>query len=331
VGRPGAAVLVNAPPLKHTVRADAVAVGWSLLAGAIMVAALHVFTFVARHFGHEALLNGAYPLTATLLLPAVQGFVLALAMGRQRSDLGRGVALGGLLFLADLLGAFVVLHEGVICLILASPLLLASLFAGLIIGRFLAVFGNRTAQASLVPILVLGVVGDLIGPAPDQLETVSDSVVIDAPPTTVWRYIVSYPENTAPPEYWLWRVGLPVPVQSVAEAPAVGARRTCRFSKGLAFDERIIELTPERSMTFMVTRQPNDPEAMGHFRFDKGQLVLTALPGNRSRLTSTSWYHLYVRPYGYFNWWTADIVRQVHFRVMIRMKALAERDYRTKA
>lgn len=322
--------LGDTPPQDRIPSADVIAVAWSLLAGVVMAGLMAIFVWLAVHLGREDLIAGGYPLTATLLLPAMEGLVLGLAIGRRQVSWGHPLWLALVVYVIDLVAATAVLHEGVICLIIAAPLLIGCLFAGLALGRLFARWTKRVARVSLIPLLVFGAVIDLIGPAPDKLETVSDSVIIDAPPASVWRYIVSYPENTSPPEYWLWRVGLPEPVQSVAEAATVGATRQCRFSKGLVFKERIVELTPLRSMTFDVTEQPHDPEAMGHFRFDKGQLVLTALPGNRTRLTATSWYHLYVKPYGYFNWWTTDIVRQVHFRVMNRMKSLAESDYRTK-
>jgi len=322
--------LVDKRARNSALRADMVAVGWSLFAGAVMIAGVCALAWFAKRTGHEDAFNSAYPVTATLLLPAVQGVVLGLLIGPRQSGWAHPISLAVAILITDILGATIFLREGVICLILASPLLIGCLFVGLGLGLVIVRLGNRMARASLIPLLVVGAIIDLLGPPPDQPESVSDSVVIDAPPADVWRYIVSYPENTAPPEYWLWRIGLPEPIQSVAEAPAVGAKRECRFSKGLAFEEHIAELTPQRSMTFDVTKQPKDPEAMGHFRFDRGQLVLTALPGHRTQLTATSWYHLYVKPYGYFNWWTTDIVRQVHFRVMNRMKTLAERDYRLK-
>ncbi len=271
---------------------------------------------------------GTYGTALIVLVPLAEGLGLGLSLGPKRIGIGNGIALIGLLYVVQIVFAVIFLREGVICLIIGSPLLLGLTGIGAWIGRAIAHRRNRTLQVSLVPLMLVLAAVNTLGPRPDKLEAVSDSVVVDAPPAAVWRYIVSYPENTAPPEYWLWRIGLPEPVQSVAEAPAIGAKRQCRFTKGMAFEERIVELTPDRSMTFAVTKQPDDPEAMGHFRFDKGQLILTPLPGNRTRLTAISWYELYVQPYAYFNWWTTDIVRQVHFRVMNHMKALAERDYR---
>jgi hypothetical protein len=186
---------------------------------------------------------------------------------------------------------------------------------------------SRTLQVSLVPLIFLAVLGEATGPRPDYTAAVADSVVINAPPEFVWRYIVQYPENTSPPNYWLWRIGLPNPIQSVAEAPRLGATRLCRFSSGVAFEERIVELVPNQVMTFEVTRQPNDPEVIGHFRFERGQIRLSANRDGSTTVTATSWYRLFVRPAAYFDLWTADITRHVHFRVLNHVKQLAEHDY----
>ncbi len=267
----------------------------------------------------------------TLLFPVVQGFALGLAMGRVRRR--ESVVASAIAFVAvtDILAAATVLREGVICLIIMSPLLFVAVGAGALLGRGLARVIGRGAQASLAPLIVLAVVAEALGPQPVHSNIVVDEVVVNAPAEYVWRYVVSYPENTASPEYWLWRAGLPQPDQSVATEAAVGATRLCRFSGGYAFEERITELTPNEVMTFDVTRQPDHPEITGHFQFDRGQVRLQRNPDGTTTIIATSWYRLFVRPAAYFDLWTRDITRQVHFRVLNHMKALAERDYREES
>jgi len=263
-----------------------------------------------------------------LLFPLVQGFVMARWLGPKRQSVVNVAGLVLLLALIEFLLAALVLREGFICLLIASPIVIALMAFGALLGRvFARLHPIRSVRVSLAPLIVLAVFGEAAGPRPDALQVVTDSVIINAPPDYVWRYVVQYPENTSPPEYWLWRIGLPAPEQSLAEAPRVGAKRVCRFSTGAAFEERIIDLQPDQSMTFAVTKQPNDPEVLGHFRFDQGRIALTRNVNGTTTITATSWYHLYVRPAAYFGWWAQDITRQVHFRVLNHVKRLAERDF----
>jgi uncharacterized protein YndB with AHSA1/START domain len=263
-----------------------------------------------------------------VLFPLVQGLAMGLAIGPRKYDFGETAILIVILAGIELAAAFVLLREGVICLIILSPLIFAMVAGGAFLGRVIVrATANRTLQVSLIPLIALAVFAEASGPKPDYSGSVADSVVINAPPEYVWRYVVQYPENETPSEYWLWDIGLPRPIQSVAETPEVGGARLCRFSDGIVFEERITELVPNRVMTFDVTRQPNHPEVIGHFQFDRGQILLTPNADGTTTITATSWYRLFVRPAPYFDWWTADITRNIHFRVLNHMKRLAEEDY----
>ncbi|QGZ95746.1 SRPBCC family protein [Terricaulis silvestris] len=263
-----------------------------------------------------------------LLFPLVQGLAMGLAIGRGKHDFGETAILIVILTGIELVAAFVLLREGVICLIILSPLIFVMVAAGAFLGRVIVrATPKRSLQVSLIPLIALAVFAEASGPKPDYSGSVADSVTINAPPEYVWRYVVQYPENETPSEYWLWNVGLPRPIQSVAETPEVGGTRLCRFSDGIVFEERITELVPNQVMTFDVTRQPNHPEVIGHFQFDRGQIRLTPNANGTTTITATSWYRLFVRPAPYFDWWTADITRNIHFRVLNHMKRLAEQDY----
>ena len=309
----------------------AIALAIGLGAGSLLVLGPYVaYTLIARGgaIGGPITSVAGFNSTLTMLFPFVQGFAMALALGRERRSFPATIVLSALLTIVTLFAAAFVMREGVICLVILSPILFGMIWIGALIGRIVVQRVPRTAvQASLAPLIVLAVIGEALGPPPEFSAEVADSVVVDAPPEYVWRYVVSYPENQAPPEYWLWSIGLPKPIQSVAEAPAVGATRLCLFDGGISFEERIVELEPHRVMTFVVTRQPDHPEVIGHFQFDRGQILLTPNSDGTTTVTATSWYRLFVRPAAYFNWWTEDITRRVHFRVLNHVGALAEADY----
>lgn len=268
-----------------TLRRGAIAVAIGLGAGLLFVLGPYViYTIVARGgiFGGPVTSVVGFNGSLTLLFPLVQGMAMAFALGRERRSFSATLTLSAILTIVTLFASAVLMAEGIICLIILSPLLFVMIWGGALLGRLIVQSAARKAvQVSLAPLIVLAVLGEARGPAPEFSAAVADSIVVDAPPEYVWRYVVSYPENQSPSEYWLWRVGLPKPIQSVAEAPRVGATRQCVFDGGLAFEERITELEPNRVMTFDVTRQPDHPEVIGHFQFDRGQILLTPMPTAR--------------------------------------------------
>lgn len=321
-------------PVQLTQKRGFIAIAIGMAAAVVIVGLpylatwLHAVTTGAAPFGTSMTAVSGFNASLTLLFPAIQGVGMGVALGRARYALSTTAMLSFAMLFVDIVLSMLVLREGVICLVIMSPLLYLMIWIGALIARAVLSRAGRKVQVSLIPLVALAVFAEARGPMPNYTAEVTDSVIVNAPPEYVWRYVTSYPENRDPPEYWLWQAGLPYPTQSIAEAPEVGAKRICAFNTGIAFEERITELRPNEVMTFEVTAQPDHPEVTGHFQFDRGQIRLTRNADGTTTLTATSWYRLFVRPAAYFDWWTADITRQVHFRVLNHMKDLAETDYR---
>ena len=258
--------------------------------------------------------------------PFVQGLMIGFLGKRIGRNFRTNAATGLVSFGIDLLLAIIVLHEGVICLIIASPLIMGLLYLGMAIGQLFVRSNKTRLEMSLLPVVALVVFAQLSNPHPDTRYAVTDSVTVKAPPARVWTYVVSHPVNTYHDAYWLWDIGLPQPTQSVATEQKIGARRDCRFSKGLYFQEEISALEPQHRLEFRVVRQPQDPEILGHMSLEKGEIRLQDNKNGTTTLVATSWYHLYEQPAAYFNLFADDIVRQVHFRVLNHIHRLSEDD-----
>jgi hypothetical protein len=142
----------------------------------------------------------------------------------------------------------------------------------------------------------------------------------------LWKDLSAHPLNTTENEYWLFRIGLPSPIQSTVTGDSVGSDRKCIFSNGATFDERVSEIRGDSVYTFDVLRQPEDPEIIGHIQILRGQFILKENPDGSTRLIGKSWYRLRVYPAWYYGLWAEDITRQVHLRVMKHIKRLAEND-----
>ncbi|MCR6660328.1 MAG: SRPBCC family protein [Asticcacaulis sp.] len=311
---------------------------WGTLSGWLIVFVPYLIVLILKSRGLSHLWAGlptegssliyVYNVSLLLVMPLIQGLFGGVVRGREKQAVGSGIVVIAAITAVDIFVAFVFLREGGICILMASPLLAAILAIGYVIGRRLArVRRSRKVSMSLIPLVVVAVIGETTGPAPNYPAVVTDEVTVNAPPEYVWRYIVDYPDNPNPPKYWLWQMGLPAPTHSVAHVQEVDARRDCKFSGSQVFEERIAVLEPNKKLVFDITKQPDHPEIIGHISVDRGEMVLRENADHSTTIVATSYYRLHVRPAPYFAWWAEDVTRHIHFRVMGYMKTLAERDY----
>ncbi len=261
------------------------------------------------------------------LVPLVMGIVGEFYWRTLRPSHGLRLGLMAATSGIALVLAAVFLREGAICLLMVSPLLLVVVWLGALLGSWLFAKADSRLRVSVLPLMLLLMVGD--ARTPHRYEgAISDTVTIHAPPAQVWRYVAGYPQITRPPDYWLWRIGLPCPVQSTASGDYVGAERRCIFTRGDTFQERISVCRPARELTFVITNQPRDPEILNHLDLEQGRFLLRDDGDGTTTLIGTSWYRLNVYPAAYFDLWTRDIIRHVHRRVMAQIKSLAETSQR---
>lgn len=227
--------------------------------------------------------------------------------------------------LAGLAGATIVLKEGVICLIIASPLIYLFVAAGALLGRALFLRNDYQGRLCLLPLLALSLAAEPAFRSP-KIRVATDEILIHARPAQVWPHVLAFPEIPDPPRYWLFRLGLPYPTSTTNGGNFVGAKRACHFSEGAVFEETIAAFEPERRLTFDIVHAPPDPELLGHLDTLRGEFQLRDNGDGTTTLIGRSWYALHVRPDWYFDWWTRDMCRAVHLRVMRHVKRLAEND-----
>ena len=225
-------------------------------------------------------------------------------------------------FLAILLSA-VFLGEGIICLIIVSPLIFSFMCLGTFIGRKMFEVNNNELNVSIVALLLFVFIVDSVTEHHYQNE-VSDQIVINAPLNKVWKNVVAFKKIEAKNTFWLFRIGMPSPIESTVEGRYVGAGRKCIFSNGYVFGERIAVYDSLKNLTFDVINQPRDPEIMNHIDILRGQFLLKDNGNGTTTLIGNSWYKLYVFPVWYYDIWAQSITRNVHLRVMKHIKELSE-------
>lgn len=229
--------------------------------------------------------------------------------------------------------------EGVICLAMVLPLAaILAVFGGLI---GYALLQNRnygsqnlrvvSAVFLIAPALVL--FDYAVGPTP-SLNQVTTSVVINAPPETVWNNVVSFSELPPPTEY-IFKTGLAYPLRAEISGRGPGAVRHCVFSTG-PFVEPITVWDEPRLLQFDVASQPRamdelsiykdvrPPHLENYFISRKGQFVLKRLPDGTTLLEGTTWYQNRYWPAPYWSFWSDRIIHQIHGRVLSHIKQLSE-------
>src|SRR3954447_26038000 len=136
----------------------------------------------------SALVFHAYGWGLFVLTPLVVGFTTGYLVNRR--ELRTMNTTSGLVLGAAALGCFALILfalEGLICLILASPLAALLAVGGGALGRRAARLGkDPTGPLYCVALLPLMFAADAIAP-PDALMLTAESIVIDAPTSRVWQ------------------------------------------------------------------------------------------------------------------------------------------------
>lgn len=151
--------------------------------------------------------------------------------------------------------SLIVLREGVICIVLLSPLWIVSGLAGAEITYCLRrrVRNDRTFCMTLfaLPLIASGV--EPYVPLPIATATVTRSIVIHASPAAIWPLLRGIPDVR--PGEGRWNItqdviGIPRPTGARLATGGVGADRYARWQHGIAFRERVTEWRPGRALSW---------------------------------------------------------------------------------
>jgi len=269
--------------------------------------------------------NSVYGMSIFLTVPLAMGLVMALVMGR-------GVVRRATLFLSSLalplVGtacSMVFFREGTICVLIAFPLIWAMTLIGVGIGRLIVKYTRRDRTFAIAAPLMIATIGvDAILPKTFVTSVTTVSQPIRASPTQLWPEIVSMGRIPEKPSYWLCKLGLPAPVEVVADAPKVGAKRDCIFTGGLVFGEEIIIAETNHHLKFKIVSQPRDPEILGHADVLSGEMRLRPNADGTTTIIGTSHYALHVMPAAYFDLWAKSVGHAVHERVFEHIRRRVE-------
>ena len=235
------------------------------------------------------------------------------------------------------LAAYVLGWEGMICAVMALPLLLLIASAG-----GMMTYADQVRSSRTLPILL--VLPYLLAPLekrvaePDWFGETVTSIDIAAPPSTVWPLIASVdsirPEEQQPALYLA--LGFPKPISATLSRPGVGGIRSARFEHGLTFTETVTEWVPERRLSFTIRANTESvpPTALDahvtvggpHFDVMTGTYELHPIAGGEgTRLVLRSTHRLTTRVNPYAEWWVGRVMTSIQRHISEVHKSRAER------
>lgn len=245
-------------------------------------------------------------------------------------------AIGAALVAAGLATAVMIAFalEGLVCILMASPLVASLALIGAIIGCLSRTLprGATVGAFALLPLLTL-----MDRSSAPPLRVVTSDLVVNAPPETVWKQVIAFPP-LPPAKEWIFRAGVAAPLRADIEGSGVGAVRHCVFSTG-PFVEPVTDWEPGRRLAFSVAAQPDvlreltlwagprPPHLDDYLMCTRGEFVLEALPGGRTHLTGRTYYQLRMGPQAYWGLWSDAFIHRIHLRVLEHVADLAERDH----
>lgn len=252
----------------------------------------------------------------------------------------RGLAVSVVVAIMSVLvcaGALILLAlEGALCLLMAAPIAIVLAALGALLGHAMVelytLARNSMAAVTLAlpGLMVLGVTTSDALPE----HSVTTTIEIEASPEQVWPHVVGFSE-LPPPQDWLLKTGIAVPVRARIEGEGVGAIRYCEFTTG-PFVEPITVWDFPDLLAFNVIQQPpsmeewspyqvvHAPHIVGGLVSKRGQFKLIRLPSGRTRVEGTTWYTVDMGPQQYWSVWSDFLIHAIHGRVLRHVKNLSE-------
>ena len=226
--------------------------------------------------------------------------------------------------------------EGLICLLMASPLLALAVWLGSYLGykSSKSNFMNPTNTTVILVLLSFNFSSFDYYNVPKDLIPVKTKVIVNAPIEEVWKNVVTF-DKISEPKDWIFKTGISYPTDATIVGHGVGAVRYCNFTTG-SFIEPITTWNEPYLLQFDVKEQPtpmnelnpfwevHPPHLDGYFKSYKGQFKLKKLSENKTELQGTTWYKVDIYPEIYWKGWSNFIVHRIHERVLNHIKIKSE-------
>jgi hypothetical protein len=241
-----------------------------------------------------------------------------------------------------ILGSILFLHEGVICLVMLSPIWLGFGWLGtyLLRRRRKRPVDPNMFVSSLIflPLLSGGIESQV--PIPHDTVTLTRDVVIHATPAEIWPYAISNAHIASDEGRWTFTqniLGLPRPRATRLDRPGAGGVRTAYWGETINFDEKITQWQPGQRLGWIFsftnsslqdyTDKHISPD--GQFlKVDTGDYTLAPLTPETTRLTLRTRYIAKTHVNLYARFWGEILLGDIESNVLAIIRDRAEARHR---
>lgn len=214
-------------------------------------------------------------------------------------------------------GTLLIMIEGLICAIIILPLFgLIGALSGLLMGVICRV--TKWPRQAVYSFVLLPLVLGVLPPAekPQELYEVTErSVLIAAEPSKIWQQLM-HVENIKQEEVgqaWMYRIGVPLPIEGIAQVTPEGLVRKVTMGKSIHFDQVATDWEKDRYVKWQYRFDKNSfpPKALdehvkigGHY-FDiiDTEYTLTPITPKTTRLQIKMKYRVSTE----FNWYAVPV------------------------
>ena len=185
--------------------------------------------------------------------------------------------------------------EGLICILMALPLVAICALVGYLVGLIIKYYARKKDELRLsifpgVILLVSFIINHIwAGNGPET--AVTTSMTLKATPSTVYDHIKHVDTVTAP-AHWFHDLGLPYPYKCIMTSEEVGGKRICEFDAGV-ITETIIELEKNKLLRMEVSDYSMPGKVWFSFKEDRYQVDPIR---DGTKITRTTTYLSKLRP-----------------------------------
>ena len=288
---------------------------------------------------------GVMTLGFVFIVPIVLGAITVHALALERKQkIAPAILLPWTSVSLSLAAMLVLKIEGLICVIMALPILLIlSSIGGLLMRWYDLARARRNGTDRNQANLLLLLLPFLLTPAEkqirphDQLRMVTTSIVIDRSPEAVWPQISDVPiiRDAERPRRLSAFIGIPDPLEARLLQKRVGGIRFARFAGGIKFEETVTRFRPPYALAFTIHANTSQiPSStldehvlVGGPYFDvlSGGFELQPIDRGHTRLVLRSVHRLSTHFNAYAGFWTDWVMRDVQTSLLQIIKARCER------
>lgn len=286
--------------------------------------------------------TGVISFSFLLVLPAaVSAFVAYVADPWKERSRRAYMMVPVWLMLAVILASFVILREGVICVVILSPLWLISGLVGSMITyrlrRRVTPDHGETFYCAIwlaAPLVVMQAEPYVAVPVDNA--SVTRSIIVDAPPAKIWPLLRGIPDVQRGEGQWNVTqdlLGVPRPLGARLVGEGIGAERLANWGQNIKFRERITDWQPGQQIGWRFifddiegwkfTDRHLMPDSK-YFRITTGGYTMERLSDGRTRVILTTRYHIQTPVNLYSEAWGQLFLGDVENNLLALVKGRAE-------